>query len=145
LLEPGLHHVGWHDPGLLPINSAVPENDEVRDAADAVRLCHEWLLIDINLEHDGAACHLFGNTRDFRRSQAAWSAPPSPEIHQDRDARRPDDLAEQVGIGVERRINRIERRFARAASNRFREVSGVYTIISTAGRASANDAGHISF
>src|SRR5262245_13450439 len=74
------------------------ENDERRDAADAVLLRHVRIIVHVHLEDAGLAVKLLGHRFHRRSDHPARTAPLGPKIYQNRFLRTEHVLLE-FGIG----------------------------------------------
>jgi hypothetical protein len=67
------------------LKAAACEYGEVGDAADVVTRGQFRKLFGVDLEHDSAACKVFGDLRHMRSGHAARPTPLRPEINEYRD------------------------------------------------------------
>jgi len=118
---------------LLQRDAAMTENDEIWDPAHAVARREGLMPIRVDFEDDGAASHVFRDARDLGRSHTARRAPAGPEIDEHGDLTGPDDLVEQLRIGIDRLVRRTKHGFASAASNGLREISSLHAVPAAAG------------
>jgi hypothetical protein len=108
--------------GLLPDELSCGENGEIWYPTYR-KSCRELLIpISVDLNDDGLPRHVLCRASHFWGSGAARTAPISPEIDQDGDARVLDDLVEQRRIHLQRFVQRRQGRFACTATASIRQV-----------------------
>jgi hypothetical protein len=139
--NPLLHLLVTDGAGLLRDDTAVDEDDEVGDSADAEAGGECGVLFRIHLEDDGLAGHFGSSASDLRRHHAAGTAPCSPKVYEDGDGRILNDLIEERRVGGERLSDGRERSFALTAAAGIGEVAGRDAILLAAFGAGADD-GH---
>src|SRR5689334_20436132 len=88
--------------------AAVLENEQRWDALNAKTCRGPWVGIDIELADESPAGHFRGDLLDDGSDHPARTAPRGPEIEQNRQRRRLDDLAE-ICIGYRDGFVRRER------------------------------------
>jgi hypothetical protein len=110
--------------GLLPYELSRREHGEVRNATYR-KSCGELLiLICVDLKDDRLTRHILCGARDLWGSGATWTAPVSPEIDKDGNARVLDDLVEEGRVHLQGFVEWRQRRFACTATTSVRQVGG---------------------
>jgi len=138
-LQPALHRVGIHQPGLLELELAAGEYGEIGNPLHVVACGELGRLLGIDLEHNGSTGEFARNLRDVRSGHAAWTAPRCPEIDEHRNFAVANDFVELDGADPEGLSQRRKRDFARAASAGIGKVPGRHAIRLTACSAITND------
>jgi hypothetical protein len=139
--NPLLHLLVTDGAGLLRDDTAVDEDDEVGDSADAKAGGECRMLFRIHLENNGLASHFGSRASDLRRHHATGTAPCRPKVYEDGDGRILNDLVEERRVGGERLSDGRKWSFALTAAAGIGEVAGRDAILLTALGASADD-GH---
>jgi hypothetical protein len=104
------------DSGLLTDQSAAGENSEVGNSTNVESCRQSLLLVGVDFEDDGTACHVAGCTRNFRGGSPARSAPFGPEIDKDRNPRTLNYLVEQLIVRLKWLVDRRKWNLARTAT-----------------------------
>src|SRR5580704_19421046 len=136
--KPGFQDLMTNNSGLLPDELSGGKDGEVWDAAYRESRGELLVLIGVDFHHNGLTRHVLCGARDFWRSCATRTAPVSPEINQDRNARVLDDLVEQCRVDLDGFIEWRQRRFACTATAGVRQVSGGGAIFLATGFAGSN-------
>jgi len=139
--NPLLHLLVTDGAGMLGDDTAVDEDDEVGDSADAEAGRECGVLFRIHLENNGLAGHFGSSASDLRRHHATGTAPCRPKVYKDGDGGILNDLIKERRVGSERLSDGRKRSFALTAAAGISEVAGGDAILLTALGASADD-GH---
>jgi hypothetical protein len=122
-----------HNSGLLPDELSAGEDGEVRNAAYG-ETCRERLVpISVDLKDEGLTRHVLRRARDLWGGGATRTAPVSPKIHQDGNARVLDDFIEEGSVHLQGFVEWRQRVFARAATASVRQVTSRNAIFLAAG------------
>jgi hypothetical protein len=116
------------DSGLLTHQFAARENGEVWNSTNVESSRQLLLLVGVDFEDDGMACHVDSGPRDLWGSSPARSAPLSPEIDKNRNIRTLNDLVEQLVVSLKRFINWQKGNLARTAAACVRKMLRANTI-----------------
>jgi hypothetical protein len=108
--------------GLLLDELSGGEDGKVRDAAYGEPSGELLVLIGVDLEDEGATHHVLCGARDLWGGGATRSAPISPEVDQDGNARVLDNLVKERSIDLHGFVERWQRGFACAATARVRQM-----------------------
>src|SRR5688572_11566522 len=136
--QPAFHGGVADDAGVLVDDETALEDEEVRDALDAVLAGELRMPVRVDLEDERAAGHGRGHTRDLRCRGAAGAAPRRPEIHEHGHGRVSPDVLEQFHVGGDGFRDRTDGRLALAAARRRREVRGADAVLLTTGWTGTN-------
>lgn len=121
--------------GLLKHLPSALEDKEIGDALDAVAFRKLGVLLGIDLEEDRLASHFPRQAAYFRSGNPAGTAPGCPEVDQHGDLRFGDDGFKHLRVGIERRVQWGQGRFARSATPGITEMPGRNPVAGAAGAA----------
>jgi hypothetical protein len=119
------------DSGLLTDQSAARENSKVWNSTNVESSRQSLLLVGVDFEDDGTACHVAGGACNFRGGSPAWSAPLRPEIDKDRNLCTLNYFVEQFIVRLKRLVDRRKWNLARTATACVREMLRANTIFLT--------------
>jgi len=126
------------DTRLLIYRTAFIQNEEIRYAADVESIGELRIVLRIDLEDDGLACHVCRSASDLWRCHAARPTPCRPEIYEYRNSGVIDGFIKQSRIGFERLIDRRQGGFASSAAACVCEVTRGNSVLSATSFANSN-------
>ncbi len=121
-LQPQAHFRPWRDPAALRKLFPALKHHKVRDRPNLIQIRQFRVRLRVHLEDQSPPRHLLRQQLDLGRRRKAWSAPGSPEVHQNRNLRILNDRQEIAAVRFDRLVRRSERRFTGSAASCIRQV-----------------------
>jgi hypothetical protein len=116
------------DPGLLMNQPSSRENSEVWNPANMETFRGRWIGVGIHLDDHCLSRHVSCRLRHLRRRRAAWPTPRGPEIDQNWNPSRSNDLVETRSVYLKGFVQWRKRSFAGAAAARISQMFRRYAI-----------------